>query len=105
MIVAAQRLPILIATRPPLVHARMHCRAAGGLPLRPSSFGVDGADRVEAGSAFRSDGRVQIETWGPGEDFGLGWHRDGADLQSSGIGQLCLGEDRSRRDQSVQWTD
>jgi len=33
MIVAGQRLPILIATRPPLVHASMHCRAAGGLPV------------------------------------------------------------------------
>jgi hypothetical protein len=30
-----QAVRIVIATKPSLMHARMHCRAAGGLPQRP----------------------------------------------------------------------
>ncbi|MEI2686055.1 MAG: transposase [Cypionkella sp.] len=48
VIVAGQRLPILIATRPPLAYASMRCRAAGGFPLRASGAGADRADRTEA---------------------------------------------------------
>jgi hypothetical protein len=101
MIVAGQRLPILIATRPPLAHARMRCRAAGGLSVWPSGFGTDGADRVEARPAFGDHGDLPIQTWRQIEDLGLGRHRNGADLQGIGAGQICLAEGSGRDDATV----
>ena len=67
MIVAGQRLPILIATRP--VDFRCGHQAL-----------VLMVQTEEARCALWRDGDLPVEARGSSENSGLGWNRNGADL-------------------------
>ena len=84
MIVAGQRLPILIATRP--VDFRCGHRA---LALIVQT-------ELKLDPHFRGDDRVPFETRRQAEDFSLGRNRSRDDLQGPRARQLCLAEGSGR---------
>ncbi|PRD34012.1 UNVERIFIED_CONTAM: hypothetical protein NCL1_15981 [Trichonephila clavipes] len=77
------------------------CDEAGRLQVRAQRSGADRADRAEARPIFRGDGGLSLDARGQVEDPGLGWDRDGADLQDPGTGQLYLAEGAGRHDAAV----
>lgn len=75
---------------------------AGGLPLWPSGSGIDGANRVEARSAFRGHRDLPVEARRSPKNPGMGWHRNGVDIQNPGTGQLCMAEGSGWNDAAVE---
>ena len=84
MIVAGQRLPILIATKP----VDFRCGHNALALIVQTELKLDPHSGVTV--VFRSKRGGQVE------DPCVGWHRNGADLQGPGTGQLRLAEDSGR---------